>query len=102
MFESCFRYISYTCNFSEKSQLDRLGHCPNHRLNKTSSTTLVNERYKAKFFSPKSVNLPRRNLTSHEIFLFSKRQKFVPTSRCVNKALINKELEACGRKLRIM
>ena len=43
-----------------------------------------------------------RNLTSNEISLFSKGLKFVPTPRGINKALIKEELEAYGRKLRLM
>ena len=84
------------------SHRDCLGHSSNHGLNKTNSTTLVNERYKGKFFSPNAVNLSRRNLTSNEISLLSKGLKFVPTPRAFNKAPIKEELEAYGRKLRLM
>ena len=84
------------------SQQDCLGHSSNHGLNKTNSATIANERYKGKFFSPNVVNLSCRNLTSNEIFLLFKGLKFVPTKRGINKALLKEELEAYGRKLRLM
>ena len=84
------------------SQQDCLGHSSNHGLNKTNSVTIVNERYKGKFVSPNVVNLSCRNLTSNEISLLSKGLKFVPTPRGINKGLIKEELEAYGRKLRLM
>ena len=84
------------------SQQDYSGHSSNHDFNKTYSATLVNERLKGKFVSPNVVNLSRRNLTNDEISLLSKGLKFVPTPRGINKALIKEELEAYGRKLRLM
>ena len=77
-------------------------HSSNHALNKTNSATIVNERYKGKFASPNVVNLSCQNLTSNEISLLSKGLKFVPTPRGINKVLIKEELEAYGRKLRLM
>ena len=71
-------------------------------MSKTNSATLVNKKYKGKFFSPNLFNLPRCSLTSNEISLLSKRLKFVSISTCINKAIINKELEADGRNLRLM
>ena len=65
-------------------------------------TTLVNERLKGKFVTPSIVNLSRGNVTNDEISLLSKGLKFVPTPRGLNKALIKEELEAYGRKLRLM
>ena len=46
--------------------------------------------------------MSRLNFTSNKISLVSKRLKFVPTPRGVNKALIKEELEGYGRKLRLM
>ena len=83
------------------SQQDCSGHSANNGLNKTNSATLVNERYKGKFVSH-VVNFSRRNLTSNAISLLSKGLKLVPTTRGVNKALINEELEAFGRRLKLM
>ena len=94
--------ISCISNLSEVSQQDCLVHSSNLGLNKTNSATLVNERYKGKFVSPNEVNLSWRNLTNNEISFLSKGLKFVPTPRGINKALIKEELEACGRKLRLM
>ena len=71
------------------SQQDCLGNSSIHGLNKTNSATIVNERYKGKFVSLK-------------ISLLSKGLKFVSTPRGINKALIKEELEAYGRKLRLM
>ena len=71
-------------------------------MSKTNSATLVNKKYKGKFFSPNLFNLPRCSLTSNEISLLSKRLKFVSISTCINNAIINKELEAYGRNLRLM
>ena len=84
------------------SQQDCLGHSPDHGLNETDSSTLVNGRYKGKLASSKVVNLSSRNLTSNEISLISKGLNFVPTPRGVNKALIKEELEVYGRKCRLM
>ena len=81
---------------------DCLGHSSSHGLNKTNSAALVDERYKGKFVSPNVVNLPRHTLTSNEICLHSKVLKFISTPRGINKALIKEELEAYGRKLRLM
>ena len=94
--------VSCVSNFSGVSQQDYSGHSSNLDFNKTNSTTLVNERLKGKFVSPNVVNLSRRNLTNDEISLLSKGLKFVPTPRGINKALIKEELEAYGRKLRLM
>ena len=96
------RDITCISNLSGVSQQDYLGHSSNHDINKTNSATLVNERLKGKFVSPNVVNLSRRNLTNDEISLLSKGLKFVPTPRGINKALIKEELEAYGRKLRLM
>ena len=84
------------------SQQDCLGNSSNHGLNKTNSATIVNERYKGKFVSSNVVNLFCRNLTSNEISLLSKGLKFVPTPRGINKAPIKEEMEAYGRKLKLM
>ena len=46
--------------------------------------------------------MSKRNSTSNEIFLLSKRLKFVSTPRGINKALIKEKLEAYGRKPRLM
>ena len=94
--------VSCISNLSGVSQQDYSGHSSNHDFNKTYSATLVNERLKGKFVSPNVVNLSRRNLTNDEISLLSKGLKFVPTPRGINKALIKEELEAYGRKLRLM
>ena len=91
--EPYFREVSCISNFSGVSQQDCLGHFSNHGLNKTNSATIVNERYEGKFVSPNVVNLSCRNLTG---------LKFVPTPRGINKALIKEELDAYGRKLRLM
>ena len=45
--------INCTSNLIEVSEQVCLGHSPNHSLNKTYSATLVSERYKGKFVSPK-------------------------------------------------
>ena len=91
------RDITCISNLSGVSQQDYFGHSSNHDINKTNSATLVNETLKGKFVSPNVVNVSRRNLTNDEISLLSKGLKFVPTT-----ALIKEELEAYGRKLRLM
>ena len=70
-----------------------------HRLNKTNSATLINDRYKGKFASPNIVNLYWNSLTSNDISLLSKGLKFFPTPRAINEALIKEELETYGRNL---
>ena len=97
-----YSHVSCISDLSGVSQEDYLVHFSNHDFNKTNSAALVNERLQGKFVNPNVVNLSRRNLTNNEISLFSKGLKFVPTPRGINKALIKEELEAYGRKLRLM
>ena len=71
-------------------------------MNKTNSAILVNEKCKEKCVSPDIVNASRRNLKSIEISLLSKGLKFVATPTGINNALIKEELEAYGRKLKLI
>ena len=70
MLEPYSHDVSCTSNLPEVSQQDCLGHSPNHGLNKSNDSVLVNERYKEKFVGPSVVNLSRRKLTSNEVSLF--------------------------------
>ena len=102
MLEPYSHDVSCISNLSEVSQQDCLVHSCNHGLDKTNSATFVNEGPKGKFVSPNVVNLFRLNLTNNQISLLPNGLKFVPTPQGINKALIKEELQAYGRKLRLM
>ena len=59
-------------------------------------------RYESKFVSPNVINLAIRHSSKDEIPLLSKRLKSIATFKHVNKALIKTELEAYGRKFRLL
>ena len=58
--------------------------------------------YEGKFVCKNVINLSRRNLSSAEISLLSKGLKFVPTANKIDQGKLKRELEECGRKLRLM
>ena len=59
-------------------------------------------RLEGKFVNKYVFNLSRRNLSPHEISLLSKDLKFVPSANKIDRAKLKRELEECGRKLRLM
>ena len=67
-----------------------------------NSTTIHNNRNEGKFINAKAINLCSRHLSRDEISLFSEGLKFVPTPKYIKKAKIKEEIEAYGRKLRLM
>ena len=66
-----------------------------------NAASLEGNRYKANFVSPNAINLSKRNLIKDEISFLSKGLQFVTTPKHFKKALLRKELEHFGRKLRL-
>ena len=84
-------------NISDKEEVN-LSDSVSDRLSKAAS--LEGNRCKVNLVSPNVINLSKRNLARDEISLLSKGLQFVPTPKHFNKALLRKELENFGRKLR--
>ena len=72
-------------------------------LNESENVAMFRgNRLEGKFVSKNVINLSRRNLSSAEISLLSKRLEFVPTANKIDQAKLKRELEEYGRKLRLM
>ena len=54
------------------------------------------DRLEGKFVSKNVINLFRKNLSSAQIFLLSKRLKLVPTANKIDQAKLKRELEEYG------
>ena len=81
-------------NISDSSEQDNIG--------ENNIAEVIDGRLKGKFVSPNVINLSTRILSKAEISLLSKGLKFIPAPTSVNKALIKKELQCFGRKLRLL
>ena len=57
-------------------------------------------RLEGKFVSKNVINLSRRNLSSAEISLLSKRFKFFPAANKIDQAKLKRELEEYGKNFR--
>ena len=84
---------------AEDSSSDEVDKVPNESEN---VAMFRGNRLEGKLVSRNVINLSRRNLSSAEISVLSKRLKFLPTANKIDQAKFNREAEEYGRKLRLM
>ena len=88
------------------SHSDKLNESSNERVLERrvqfNSGTIFNGRYDWKLVKANIINLSSCHLSKDDVLLFSKGLKSVSTAKHINKAKIKKEIEVCGRKLRLM
>ena len=101
--------LTEVLNEEEKSNdsIDSTGNCSEPGTKANYHQAINTAFYKGlglegKFVSKNVFNLPRRNLSPPEISLLSKGLKFVSSANKIDRAILKRQSEEYGRKLRLM